>query len=181
MRIFKHKMIVAKEKMLGFTLIEALVAISVLLLGIIGPMALAQRSLSVTVHTKDQVTAFFLAQDAIEHIKNMRDSDREEGTTHFDTLSICTEPSGCYLDTTLTASFPIMCGGVCPNMQHHILTGRYGYGTGVDWDKSNFIRTIRFTSVTPYEERIEVRVEWKTNGQTRSIILERHFYDIEST
>lgn len=57
----------------GFTLIETLVAIFILLIAVTGPMSAAQNSLKASFLARDQVTAFYLAQDAIEYIKNHRD------------------------------------------------------------------------------------------------------------
>lgn len=57
----------------GFTLVEALVAISILMIAIAGPMTLAQKGLSTATLSKDQMIASFLAQDGIEAVKNMRD------------------------------------------------------------------------------------------------------------
>jgi type II secretory pathway pseudopilin PulG len=57
----------------AFTLIEALVAISILMIAIASPMTLAQKGLSTAVLSKDQMIAAFLAQDAIEAVKNIRD------------------------------------------------------------------------------------------------------------
>lgn len=166
----------------GFTLIETLVALTVLLTAIVGPMALAQRSLSTSVHTKDQVAAFFLAQDAVEFIKSVRDTDRAEGTTHFNMFSVCNNASGCYLDTTLSSASPATaCSGVCPKMQYRSLYGEYGYSTGSGWQESNFRRTVYLDVISVYEEYIEVKVEWETDGNTRSLLLERYFYDLEST
>jgi len=57
----------------AFTLIEALVAISILMIAIASPMTLVQKSLSTATLSKDQMIAAFLAQDAIEAVKNIRD------------------------------------------------------------------------------------------------------------
>jgi type II secretory pathway pseudopilin PulG len=65
----------------GFTLIEALVAIAVLMVAITGPMVLAQKSLSSADLSKDQTTASFLAQDAIEDVLNIRDTIAVSQTT----------------------------------------------------------------------------------------------------
>ena len=61
-----------KEKT-GFTLIEALVAISILMIAIVSPMTMAQKSLVSSMLARDQMIASFLAQDALEGIKNARD------------------------------------------------------------------------------------------------------------
>jgi prepilin-type N-terminal cleavage/methylation domain-containing protein len=63
----------AKQR--GFTLIEVLVAISVLLLGIVGPLALANASLQAGLLSRDQITAYYLAQEAIEMVREVRDEN----------------------------------------------------------------------------------------------------------
>ena len=62
-----------KNNLAGFTLVEALVAISILMIAIASPMTLAQKGLSTATLSKDQMIASFLAQDAIESVKNIRD------------------------------------------------------------------------------------------------------------
>jgi len=57
----------------AFTLIEALVAISILMIALASPMTLAQKGISTAELSKDQMTASFLAQDGIEAVKNIRD------------------------------------------------------------------------------------------------------------
>jgi hypothetical protein len=67
---FNKKILVAIK---GFTLIEALVAISILMIAIASPIMLAQKGLSSSILSRDQMIASFLVQDGIEAIKNMRD------------------------------------------------------------------------------------------------------------
>jgi len=65
--------IVKIKSISGFTLVESLVAISILMIAIASPMTLAQKGLSTATLSKDQMIASFLAQDAIEAVKNIRD------------------------------------------------------------------------------------------------------------
>ncbi len=62
-----------KKIISGFTLIEALVAISLLMIAISSPIMLAQKGLSSSILSRDQMIASFLAQDGIEAVKNIRD------------------------------------------------------------------------------------------------------------
>jgi prepilin-type N-terminal cleavage/methylation domain-containing protein len=48
----------------GFTLVETLVAVTVLLLVIVGPMTVAQKGIQNAYFANEQVTAVFLAQEA---------------------------------------------------------------------------------------------------------------------
>jgi Tfp pilus assembly protein PilV len=61
------------HKKTGFTLVEALVAVSILMVAVVSPMSIAQRGLTSAIYSKDQMTASFLVQDALEFIKNRRD------------------------------------------------------------------------------------------------------------
>ncbi len=57
----------------GFTLIETFIAISILMVVIVGPLTLSQRSLSSAKYARDRITAYYLAEDAIEYIRHLRD------------------------------------------------------------------------------------------------------------
>lgn len=57
----------------GFTIIETLVAITILMIAIAGPMTIAQKGLNASKYARDQTTATYLAQDAIEFVKNRLD------------------------------------------------------------------------------------------------------------
>jgi type II secretory pathway pseudopilin PulG len=59
----------------GFTLVETLVAISILMLSVTGPLYYASESLKAATYAKDQITAFYLAQDAFEQIRKIRDDN----------------------------------------------------------------------------------------------------------
>lgn len=57
----------------GFTLVETLVAIAVLLVAIVGPMTIAAQGLQASFFSREQTTAVYLAQEAIEAIEKKRD------------------------------------------------------------------------------------------------------------
>ncbi len=59
----------------GFTIIETLVAVSIVLIAVTATFSAAQAGLSSTYVVRDQITAMFLAQEAMEGVKNIKDSN----------------------------------------------------------------------------------------------------------
>ncbi len=57
----------------GFTILETLIAITVLVFAITGPLSLVAGSIRTSGYSRDSITAFYLAQEAIEYIRNTRD------------------------------------------------------------------------------------------------------------
>lgn len=57
----------------GFSLVETLVAITILLLVIIGPLSISSSTARSTAFASEQVTAFFLAQEGLELAQKGRD------------------------------------------------------------------------------------------------------------
>lgn len=53
----------------GYSLIEVLVAIAILMMSIVGPLTIAAKSIQTAQYAKQQTTAFFLAQEAISALE----------------------------------------------------------------------------------------------------------------
>src|SRR3569623_1101495 len=104
----KLKNIFRKNSARGFTLVETLVAVMILASAVAGPLSIASRALNNSLVAKDQITAYFLAQDAIEYTRFVRDSNTlgggdwmtGAGATGGTDLSVCLGANGCYVDTT---------------------------------------------------------------------------------
>lgn len=59
----------------AFTLIETLVAVTLLTFAVVGPLTAANRGLVVATTARDQLTASYLAQEGIETARLIRDDD----------------------------------------------------------------------------------------------------------
>lgn len=59
----------------GFSLIEVTTAIFILTVGVLGVFALIQRTLAFSNNSSPQLTATYLAQEGLEAIRNIRDSN----------------------------------------------------------------------------------------------------------
>lgn len=95
----------------GFTLVETLVAISILVVAIVGPMTIAMRGLQSAFYAKEQLTATYLAQEAAELIRMHRDEYAMEnrGTGNDNWLgsipAACKVSSGCGVDIRALSTF----------------------------------------------------------------------------
>src|SRR5262245_55314076 len=59
----------------GFTLLETLVAVSILALAVSGPLFVASRAIVAAQTARDQLTASYLAQEGIEYVRAMPDNE----------------------------------------------------------------------------------------------------------
>lgn len=78
----------------GFTLVETLVAISIILMGLTAAFSVAQLGISSSSLAKNRTSAFFLAQEAIEAVKSKRDHNLILRVNWLDGLVNCTGGSG---------------------------------------------------------------------------------------
>lgn len=155
-----------KNKKNGFTLVETLVAIAVLLLAVVAPLSLATKSLNSSVLSKQQITGSFLAQEAMEYIRNIRD---ENVIKHGDWLHADSGIQNCFtgkciVDPTVTSGTDNIkkCqGGVCPPLRYRQSNGIYSYDSGVGTDDSIFTRVVEMADVINNREvAVLVTVSW---------------------
>jgi len=62
-----------KEKSKGFTLIESLVSIAIILIAVIGPLSLILKSLNSIIENKNRIIASYLAEELVEDLRSFRD------------------------------------------------------------------------------------------------------------
>lgn len=163
----------------GFTLIEALVAVSILMVAVVSPMSIAQRGLSSAIYSKDQMTASFLAQDAIEYVKNYRDNIGLSGgsSNWLSSLEGCL--NGCLVDTVNgTIDSTSMSQPLKVELDGEGRLSFYNHGTG---DYSKFTRTVYITSIDGgealdvNEALIRVVVSWGSSPNDGKIVEVKNF------
>ena len=59
----------------GFTLLETMVAVTLLTIAIVAPMSLTTQALGSAYYARDQITASYLAQEGIEAVRSVRDAN----------------------------------------------------------------------------------------------------------
>lgn len=165
----------------GMTLIETLVAITILTVAIVAPMSLTVKSLSAAYYARDQITAFHLAQEALESVRAVRDanilkiafSEPDAGCNPVTLLCGIPIDQNFTIDTRNNAM--VSCGGVCP----YLATDGNLYGYEPGWSNTIFRRTVHasFIDVQENEIRLDVTVEWKSGtNQTRQFTISSTMY-----
>ena len=183
----------------GFTLVEALVAISILMIAIASPLSIAQKGLSSAVLSRNEMTASFLAQDGIEAVKNIRDqialketsgdwinrSDGSYGVSKcicMDTDANCSNftagTNWCNIDTSqydLAQSASIYASSTNPNpLKINYTSGVFtSFGLGGGGTNSLFSRKINIhvSTTNPNEAAVNVQVTFSSpfGAQTTTI------------
>jgi type II secretory pathway pseudopilin PulG len=176
------------NSMRGFTLIETLVAVLLLVTAIAGPLTLASKGLSSAVIARDQLNAFYLAQDAVEYVRFVRDSNKLASASWLTGLTNCTGADGCIVDSlgndadAATGGIQpvVACSGACPVIQKHNAGSNqvyYSYTLGTRTPQQ-FIRTVRITNTTVTEAVLTVTVQWRAmSGVQRSISVRENLFD----
>ncbi|MFA6430560.1 MAG: prepilin-type N-terminal cleavage/methylation domain-containing protein [Candidatus Paceibacterota bacterium] len=179
-----------KKRIEGFTLVESLVAISILMVAIVAPMTIAQKGLGSASYSKDQMTASFLAQDAIEFIKNKRDEiglrkvavkadpiDAEwlgsnSALILLDIYNKCLNQT-CYVDTVIEniSNTPSNVYLIRNSSDHSfIYYGNQNSNSGYESELSKFKRevTVKYPASSSLDEAlITVKVSWP--GETITV------------
>lgn len=161
----------------GFSMVETLVAITILLVAIAAPMRIAQDGLSGARVAQDQVIASYLAQEAVEYVRWVRDTNTLEGDGWLSGLSACRN-NECVID--VIAEEVDGCDGECPSLQING-NGQYGYGPGGQWENTPFVRTVEINDVTENDPDTEVQVvvtvEWQTKDVDRSFVTREFMFN----
>lgn len=162
-----------KTKNKGFTLIEALVAIAILTISIAGPITIASKGIASAVFARDQITAFYLAQEAVEFIRNKRDENNLKGNAWTEGLEDCLYGKVCTIDSK-NNEINECSGGVCPVLKYDADTAFYSYDNGED---SNFKREIRLVTINVKEIAITTTLSWSSGAISKSFTVKEHILD----
>jgi len=181
----------------GFSLVETLVAITILLIVITGPLTLVSNSARSTNFANDQVMGYFLAQEGLELAQAARDdllipefSASPPTTNAWDRFSAsslyasCFSSNGCGLDQDTDAVGTLNvydCGGTgagCRLYSNAILAERSRYthddNLGAN-SPTQYTRVIRMNSGGGQVE-ITSRVTWRSDGQRAEQVVEAVTY-----
>ncbi len=172
------------KKQDAFTLVETLVAITVLVTAVVAPLTISASSLFQARHSRDQIVATYLAQESIEMVRYIRDRNlmRSLAGINADWLEFL--PRDRWFapdwDTAQDGNLQV-CNNVndpksCPYLYY---SGAYSLNQSAG-TQSRFKRAVRITvnSGFPDEILIESRVFWisGTSGE-RSVDIKTRLYN----
>jgi prepilin-type N-terminal cleavage/methylation domain-containing protein len=171
----------------GFTLVETLVAITVLLLAIVGPMTIASRGLQSAFFAKEQLTAVYLAQEGVEIVRSIRDQNALDGAPWLTGLDTCINDI-CGVDVRNLAT-PIDCNPASACILNYddgtLGNDRGAYTHENVGSPSAYTRHVRVNSVSAVEAEIVVEVTWETGifvaGGTKTVTLQSRIFDQYAT
>src|SRR3989344_2300086 len=162
----------------GFTLIETMVAVTILTVAVVAPMSLTMRSLSSAYYARDQIAAFHLAQAAIEAVRSVRDGNilRNALGNPIDLLNGISSVNGDPFTIDTRDNSMMLFSGVCPPLKTD--GSLYGYGAGSGWATTRFTRSVRAQFVTGVDEvRVSVTISWRSGAfQARTFTISENLY-----
>jgi prepilin-type N-terminal cleavage/methylation domain-containing protein len=183
----------------GFTLLEVLIAITILVFAITATFTSAQTGIQSAQESKNQIISFYIAQEAIEYIRNVRDSNGIKNvTTPTNWLKDIAENSNSAVDDpcsvgtycvvdTVNSTLTQCPGGLngCPYLMQNMNAGQasylmYGQNGGSGWVNTTFKRVVQIVKVNTKQADITVTVYWSRGSFTTQFIVHESIFDWQS-
>lgn len=174
-----------REPVRGFTLIETLVAIAILMMAIVGPFYAVQQAMNASYTARDQLIAASLAQEGLEYVRSVRDDNYlyNNNPAHSSTpvnwmnaLSNCRGSNTCMIDATKNAftdaSAIQICGaGGCTPLN---LSATYLYTQTAGSPATRFTRSITIRDVSATEVLVTATVSWTSVHTSYTVVVTEH-------
>lgn len=165
----------------GFTLIETMVAITILTLAVAAPLFTASRAIIAARAASNQLTGSYLAQEGVEYVRMLRDNyylsayadvinRATASTTGWANFKTSLSNAGCLTGCAFDPAVPGLSScpsGTCAPLYRaptNVYTQQSSGNT-----KTIFTRTIQASAVSPTEERIISTVTWSFHNTNYTI------------
>lgn len=182
----------ATAPLTGFTLLETLVALILIVSAIVGPFTLATRGIFNAKFAKNKLVALNLAQEGMEIVRHLRDTNVINGNDwrglSCPVPAVCSRIDDGEFNVDASNSLPgqanALQGGVITPLLSNPATGLFDRQSG-DATSPSFTRTVAITSgaqsdpevPTADQMMVVVTVQWSESGVNRDISLRELFYN----
>lgn len=163
-------MIFQSKRNKGFTLLEVILAIFVIMVGISGALGVIQQGISYTQLSSSRLTADYLAQEGIEIVRNIRDTNWLEWRTNQDILWLDGIPLGDWEADYKTQNLTQSYAGTYLNIDN---SGFYSYSSGSLTKFKRKITIVKDTDIL----KISVQVEWQERGRDNQVTVQENLYN----
>jgi len=167
----------------SFTLLEVIGAIFLITVGIVGVFSLITMTLSSATYSSDKLIASYLAQEGIEIVRNIRDTNwLEGGTNPWNEGLVTTDCStGCRADYTYSSTTD----PTLPPYNNEYLNidgnGYYSYsaGTPTSFQRKITISKEEYPPASGKYDKMTVQVEvsWQEKGKPYSVPAQENLYN----
>jgi prepilin-type N-terminal cleavage/methylation domain-containing protein len=170
----------------AFTLIETMVAVSILALAVTGPLLTASRAMVVAELSQEQLTASYLAQEGIEYVRAVRDNAYLFGypggtstaawTTFLQKVSQCSAPNNsCQYDSGAPALTQCS-NNVCALLYLTPSPSYYTVQPSSGNTQTPFRRAIQVSAAgsSGTEEVVTSTVSWSFHGTSYTVAVTDH-------
>ena len=177
----------------GYSLVEVLVAVAILMISIVGPLTIAAKALQSAQYARQQNTAFFLAQEGITAVNTLRNNGGLDAYTDDNSvawnwvnqagIASCFEVTGCNIDfrddTLLNNVVDCSDSATACTLLRNTDAPRAVY-QHVSGEASPFTRVITLEYANEDEVLVRSRVSWGSDllGGEQEVILSTSIFNI---
>ena len=178
-----------KKKQKGFTIIEVLISLFIIVIGVIGSSIVIQDIFVNTFTASHKLTAAYLAKEGLEIVRNIRDTNWLKGENYDIGLVQSSPPSfhGCdpaisrYCEADLRdTSLNSINASSHPNPTFLKLSNHFEYssfGNQTIFTRKIEIVKVLATVIEPEFLKVKVIVGWQERNEDKEIIIEGNLYD----
>ncbi len=179
----------------GFTLVETMVAISIVAISIVGPLYALQKGVTASYTARDRLIASALAQEGLEYVRAIRDTNylfavanpsiprtwlwRLDGTTSNGVTSTnCTSGAACtidmYYDTVAACATPTSCAPLRLNTISNLYNTQAVSSNNI---ATRFTRSVSLTVQNVHEVTVTSTVTWQTGQNIYRVSASENLQD----
>mgnify|MGYP000257920243 CR=1 FL=1 len=171
--------------MKAFTLVETLVAISIVVIALMGPFQVVQQGLLASYAARDQLIATALAEEGVEYVRGLRDANYlynianpnsprswmfgMNGTNGPDCFV-----AGCVVDPT-QGTIAVFASSTAPLKLS--TTNVYTQANPSGAVATRFTRKVEFLTASATEVKVTVTVSWRTNNVPLTVRVTNTLHD----